>query len=153
MGLGRDYGRGLERGQGFVPQAGSSPPASEPRESVPQVQALKEKSQDMMDQLSAITQRIAEIEATSTSASAPTSKSNTTSDENRRSLKMTAVLDQERCMNCGLCIDLCPEQAISMSPDYTVVIDSSKCTGCGSCIEDCPNKAIFLSETAHRAAS
>ena len=66
---------------------------------------------------------------------------------------MTAVLDQERCMNCGLCVDLCPEQAISMSSNYTVVLDSSKCTGCGSCINECPNEAISLAEPARRAAS
>jgi 2-oxoacid:acceptor oxidoreductase delta subunit (pyruvate/2-ketoisovalerate family) len=134
-----------------MPQAGSSPTAAEPRDAVPQVQALK--AQNMMDQLSAITQRIAEIEATSTNPPAPIKKSNTASDENRKALKMKAVLDQERCMNCGLCIDLCPEEAISMTSKYTVVIDSSKCTGCGSCIDDCPNEAISLSETARRAAS
>ena len=67
---------------------------------------------------------------------------------------MTAAIDQERCMNCGLCVDLCPEQAINMnSNNYTVEIDSSKCTGCGSCVDDCPGEAISLSETARRAAS
>jgi 2-oxoacid:acceptor oxidoreductase delta subunit (pyruvate/2-ketoisovalerate family) len=153
MGLGRGYGRGLGRGQGGIPLAGSSPQATEPRDAAPQVQSLKAQAQDMMDQFGAITQRIAEIEATSTNPPAPIEKSDTASDDNRRSLKMTAVLDQERCMNCGLCIDLCPDQAISMSSNYTVVIDSNKCTGCGSCIEDCPNEAISLSETARRAAS
>jgi len=48
-------------------------------------------------------------------------------------------------MNCGLCVDICPEQAISMN--YAVAIDSSRCTGCGSCVNECPNEAIALSET------
>lgn len=136
-----------------MPLAGSSPPVTEPRDAAPQVQALKAQAQDMKNQLSAITQRIAEIEATSTNPPAPIEKSDTASDDNRRSPKMTAILDQERCMNCGLCVDLCPDQAISMSSNYTVVIDSSKCTGCGSCIDECPNEAISLAEPARRAAS
>ena len=139
-----------------MPLAGSSPPVTEPRDAAPQVQALKAQALDMKNQLSAITQRIAEIEATSTTSTnppAPIEKSDTASVDNRRSLKMTAVLDQERCMNCGLCVDLCPEQAISMSSNYTVVLDSSKCTGCGSCINECPNEAIYLAEPARRAAS
>lgn len=134
-----------------MPLARFSPPTSEPREAAPRVQALKAQAQDMMDQLSAITQRVAEIEATGTNLSAPIKQFNPASDGKRRFRKMTAVIDQERCMNCGLCVDLCPEQAISMN--YTVSIDSSKCTGCGSCINGCPNEAISLSEKARRAAS
>jgi ferredoxin len=64
---------------------------------------------------------------------------------------MTAAIDQKLCLNCGLCVDICPEQAISM--DDTAAIDSSKCTGCGSCVNECPNDAISLAETPRRAAS
>ena len=63
---------------------------------------------------------------------------------------MKAVIDQERCVSCGLCIDLCPEHAISMHG--TAIIDSDQCTGCGSCINECPNQAISLSDAAHGAA-
>jgi NAD-dependent dihydropyrimidine dehydrogenase PreA subunit len=66
---------------------------------------------------------------------------------------MIAAVDRERCMNCGLCVTLCPEQAISMGPNYTVLIDSSQCTGCGSCINECPTEAISLAGPARRAAS
>ena len=57
---------------------------------------------------------------------------------------MTAVVDQERCVSCGLCVELCPEQAISMSLNYIVAIDPGTCTGCGSCVDECPNEAISL---------
>ena len=62
---------------------------------------------------------------------------------------ITATINQERCANCGLCIDLCPEHAISMND--TVTVDSSICTGCGSCIDECPNEAIALSRAARCA--
>jgi Pyruvate/2-oxoacid:ferredoxin oxidoreductase delta subunit len=105
-----------------------------------------------MDRLSSINQRIAELEATGSKPPVPTKPSRTDSDGNRRFQKMTAVIDQERCMNCGLCVDLCQEQAINMNlNNYTVEIDSSKCSGCGSCVNDCPGEAISLSKTARSA--
>lgn len=129
---------------------------AEPHETAQLAQKLKAQAQEMMNHLSAITQRITEIESTPnnpSAASPPTQELNTASNGKRRFQKMTAVLDQERCMNCGLCVDLCPEQAISMSPNYTVVLDSRRCTGCCSCINECPNEAISLAEPARRAAS
>lgn len=47
-------------------------------------------------------------------------------------------LDQEKCIECGLCIKNCPVNAISA--DY--VIDNEICTRCNSCIEVCPKNAI-----------
>ena len=152
MGRGRGGGRGPARGQGFMPLAGSSSPALEPRDALRQTQGLKAQARDIGDQLRAITHTIAETEPTSTSAPAPTTRqSRTASNQETRCRKMTAVIDQERCLLCGLCVDVCPEQAISM--DDTVAIDPSKCTGCGSCVDECPNDSISLSEMAPRAAS
>jgi Pyruvate/2-oxoacid:ferredoxin oxidoreductase delta subunit len=152
MRRGRGEGRRLGRGQGFLPMSGSSPPAPESCDTTQDAQALKAQAQDMMNQLSAITQRIAEIEAISSDASVPVERpSKTASDGEKRFRKMTAEIDQERCVICGLCVYICPEQAISMND--TVTIDSSKCTGCGSCINECPNEAISLSDAVHRAAS
>jgi len=152
MGRGGGIGRGFGRGQWVVPPAGSSPPAAEPRDAGRQAWVLRAQAQEMRDQPSAINQRIAEIEVTGTSPSKPMEKANTASDGNSRFREMTAVIDRERCMNCGLCIDICPEQAIDMGP--IVAIDSIKCTGCGSCIKECPNEAISLSEMmASHAAS
>ena len=152
MGRGRGNGRGLGRGQGYLPLAGSSPPAPEPRDAAQRVQALKAQAQDMMDQFSAITQRIAEIEATRTNASAPMKRQSKTDSHGARMFRrMIAVIDQERCMCCALCVDVCPEQAISMN--HTVAIDSSSCTGCGSCVNECPNEAISFRNGAPRRAA
>jgi len=65
----------------------------------------------------------------------------------------TALIDQDRCSQCGLCRDLCRWKAIS--EDF--VVDSIECEGCGVCYYFCPEKAIdfplnvcgewYLSET------
>jgi 2-oxoacid:acceptor oxidoreductase delta subunit (pyruvate/2-ketoisovalerate family) len=68
----------------------------------------------------------------------------------RRFAMMTAVIDYEKCISCGLCIDICPDQAISMN--NVVTIDSSRCTGCGSCVAECPSEAISMSDATQRAA-
>ncbi len=55
------------------------------------------------------------------------------------------MIDRERCVYCGRCVDACRNQAISMNGAAT--IDSSQCTGCGLCVNECPSEAISLSET------
>ena len=47
----------------------------------------------------------------------------------------------EECINCGACIDVCPEEAITEGDEISV-IDPEKCTDCGSCVEVCPTDAI-----------
>ena len=47
----------------------------------------------------------------------------------------------EECINCGACIDECPESAISEA-DEIHIIDPEKCTDCGNCVEACPVEAI-----------
>jgi len=65
----------------------------------------------------------------------------------------TAVINQDKCSQCGLCQDLCRWDAIS--DDF--VVDSIACEGCGVCYYFCPEQAIdfplntcgewYLSET------
>ena len=46
----------------------------------------------------------------------------------------------ERCLLCGRCIEVCPEDAISMDENGTVT-DFSKCLHCGTCAYHCPADA------------
>ncbi|MBW1781423.1 MAG: 4Fe-4S binding protein [Deltaproteobacteria bacterium] len=50
----------------------------------------------------------------------------------------TAIIDPDRCTECGLCRDLCRWDAISDQ----FVVDSIECEGCGVCYYFCPEKAI-----------
>lgn len=45
------------------------------------------------------------------------------------------------CIGCTLCVKKCPENCISMV-DHRAVIDQERCTQCGICAEVCPTKAI-----------
>jgi len=53
-----------------------------------------------------------------------------------------AVIDEEKCTQCGLCQDVCRFDAIS---DFKV--DSISCEGCGFCSHICPVEAITMKES------
>ena len=57
---------------------------------------------------------------------------------------MVAVVDEDRCSGCGICLDACPEGALSL--DGIVVVATRRCTGCGTCIVECPNDALSLGQ-------
>ena len=45
------------------------------------------------------------------------------------------------CLGCGVCIQSCPLQAISLLSDHAV-IDQSRCNQCRLCLEVCPQGAV-----------
>ncbi len=49
-----------------------------------------------------------------------------------------AEIDQDKCVQCGLCLELCRFDAISQ--DF--VVDPIDCEGCGVCVDFCPEEAI-----------
>jgi NAD-dependent dihydropyrimidine dehydrogenase PreA subunit len=50
-------------------------------------------------------------------------------------------VNQTLCVGCGVCIDECPNGAISLSGDV-VTVSSALCDDCGACVEVCPNGAL-----------
>ena len=54
-----------------------------------------------------------------------------------------AVVDEEHCAGCKICIDLCPYKAISFDEEKKVSrINEAVCKGCGVCAAACPSGAI-----------
>ncbi len=56
---------------------------------------------------------------------------------------MAVKVDPQKCTGCGLCVDACPTEAISIV-DGLAVIDEDLCTECGLCIDECPTEALDL---------
>jgi ferredoxin len=46
----------------------------------------------------------------------------------------------DECTACGMCAEVCPEEAISEGEIY--VIDPKICTDCAACVDECPTEAI-----------
>ena len=42
------------------------------------------------------------------------------------------------------CIKVCPTNAISRTKDGMVIVNKNKCIGCGACVEACPFGAMFM---------
>jgi electron transport complex protein RnfB len=54
-----------------------------------------------------------------------------------------AVVDQDECNACEVCVDRCQVDAIQMEDDVAAV-DRSSCIGCGLCVSTCPTEGISL---------
>ncbi len=54
----------------------------------------------------------------------------------------TAWIDPQVCSGCGICMDHCRFDAISMQPEGTYAIDPFQCEGCRLCERVCPEEAI-----------
>lgn len=53
---------------------------------------------------------------------------------------MAYVIDQDKCIQCGVCEAECPEGAVT-EVDGFYTIDENKCSECGSCADVCPSEA------------
>jgi len=55
------------------------------------------------------------------------------------------VIDEELCVDCGLCTGVCPTEALTLNPDnFRLNFSRSRCTVCEQCIVACPVNAIAL---------
>ncbi len=73
-------------------------------------------------------------------------------------LKKTSVLkphfpifDEQKCVGCKLCLNICPSQAIKVKTIITdnqikpvFQADKHKCVVCGLCVQSCPQEALKL---------
>jgi L-aspartate semialdehyde sulfurtransferase ferredoxin len=61
-------------------------------------------------------------------------------------IKRVVKKDDDKCIDCGACVSLCPVTAISIKDDWSVEVDDKLCIGCGVCTYSCPMKAINIAE-------
>ncbi len=58
-----------------------------------------------------------------------------------RQMPPMAPICSDTCAKDGMCIELCPTNAIFFDEDGNIATDASKCTLCCACVKGCPNNA------------
>jgi len=58
---------------------------------------------------------------------------------------ITFAIDEEKCTGCGVCLRLCPQEAISGEKKKLHTIDQERCIKCGLCRDSCKFDAITVS--------
>ena len=91
-----------------------------------ELSALRQQAELLSRQLQQIQERIQQLE------------------HPKENILVAARVDVEKCAGCGICVEVCPNQAIFLEESVAVVSEEI-CTGCGDCVEECPREAISLS--------
>ena len=57
------------------------------------------------------------------------------------------IVDQDKCVGCEECVDVCPVEVFEMDGDKSVAAHAEECLGCESCVEVCESEAITVEES------
>jgi len=53
--------------------------------------------------------------------------------------------NDEKCVDCGACVGVCPTEALVLErPSMRVIFDPEECVVCGECVPTCPVAAMEL---------
>lgn len=55
---------------------------------------------------------------------------------------VTLELEQQRCIGCGRCMEVCPHQVFEFVEERARIADLDACMECGACRKNCPADAI-----------
>ncbi len=55
---------------------------------------------------------------------------------------IVAVVDEDVCGGCAVCIELCPFDAIERTEEEQAHVITALCKGCGTCVAACPSGAL-----------
>ena len=62
--------------------------------------------------------------------------------------KLVAIIDEQSCIGCTLCIQACPVDAILGASKQMHTIIAAECTGCELCVPPCPVNCIAMAPIA-----
>ena len=57
---------------------------------------------------------------------------------------VTLALDQDKCVGCGMCLMVCPQEVLSMDNGSAGILNRDRCMECGACARNCPTEAITV---------
>jgi NAD-dependent dihydropyrimidine dehydrogenase PreA subunit len=57
---------------------------------------------------------------------------------------MYPKINREKCINCKICIEICPYEVFHEESGKVAVKRPEDCIECGECIRNCENNAIKL---------
>lgn len=60
--------------------------------------------------------------------------------------RFQAQVDAALCTSCGMCVEICPVEAVALNNDDIAEVSAAACIGCGLCATACPVEAIALLE-------
>jgi ferredoxin len=65
-----------------------------------------------------------------------------------KSVEQDIHRDEDRCYHCGVCVTICPSNALHFKMETReVIFDPEACSGCGLCIPSCPPRAMHSALT------
>jgi len=84
-----------------------------------------------------------DIQDTVSQASAAASRAATIlSQEELEIDPLIAMVDEDACTGCGICIEVCPYEARTLNERKRIAeVNNALCAGCGGCIAACPSNA------------
>ena len=54
----------------------------------------------------------------------------------------TLMLNQDRCIGCGICVQVCPHRVFVCENRRAQIVDADGCMECGACSLNCPAGAL-----------
>jgi ferredoxin len=66
---------------------------------------------------------------------------------------VTLVLDEKKCMGCGMCLLVCPHAVLSLTNGTAAIVNRDACMECGACSRNCPAEALYVQSGVGCAAA
>jgi NAD-dependent dihydropyrimidine dehydrogenase PreA subunit len=57
---------------------------------------------------------------------------------------VSLALDREKCVDCGICLIVCPHDVIALNNGHAQIENRDACMECGACARNCPTEAVTV---------